>query len=197
MRKLLKFLFVLMLGCFCCACVNTFAIHELNEKAYKYLENGDNLAAISRYEASVDLDGEVYESRYNLANALNLVGRCKDAVEHAKVATNLRPKEPIAYFTLGVVSSCAAEKSLFIEKGGVKKPIKIEELPNYSKIQKEFVDYLNISNNAYEQYLQLVPNSEDAQDVSNIININKGKIEKATKAPEKNKFSAYNYYGRY
>lgn len=197
MRKLLKFLFVLMLGCFCCACVNTFAIHELNEKAYKYMENGDNLAAISRYEASVDLDGEIYESRYNLANALNMVGKCDEAVEHAKVATTLKPKEPIAHFTLGVVCGCAADKLLFLDKNGVKTPLKVEDLVNHAKKQQQFVEYLNMANNAYEQYLQLVPNSEDAQDVSNIINVNKSKIEKATQIPNKKQFGTYNYYGNY
>lgn len=197
MRKLLKFLFVLMLGCFCCACVNTFAIHELNEKAYRYMENGDNEAAISRYSASVDLDGEIYESRYNLANALNIVGKCTEAVEHAKVATQLKPKEPIAHYTLGTIAICAANKLLFTEKNGVKCPIEIEDLSKDTKKQQAYIDYLNLSNSAYEQYLQLVPNSEDAEDVANIININNGKIKKAQHEPAQKPFSVYNYNGRY
>jgi hypothetical protein len=64
MRKLLQFLFILVLGVFCCACVNNFAVHELNQKAYKYMESGNTQAAISRLEASVDLDGD--KSNVNL-----------------------------------------------------------------------------------------------------------------------------------
>ena len=52
----------------CSACVNKFAVHELNQLAIEHLENGDVDGAIARLESSVDLDPEQYESRYNLAN---------------------------------------------------------------------------------------------------------------------------------
>ena len=69
MRKLLQFLAILVLGVFCCACVNTFAIQELNEKAQEYMEQGDIESALARLEASIDLGGDVYETRYNTGTA--------------------------------------------------------------------------------------------------------------------------------
>ncbi|MBQ7286370.1 MAG: hypothetical protein IJW73_01255, partial [Candidatus Gastranaerophilales bacterium] len=82
MRNLLKFLFILFLGVISCACVNIVAIHELNQKANDYLNAGDVESAISRLEASVDLDGNIYESRYNLAAAYMKINECEKALKH-------------------------------------------------------------------------------------------------------------------
>ncbi|MBQ8636054.1 tetratricopeptide repeat protein [bacterium] len=194
MRKLLQFLFILVLGGFCCACVNSFAVHELNEKAFKLMEEGNYPAAIARYEASVDLDGEVYESRYNLASALHIAHRCPEAIPHAQAAVKLRPKEPIAYHVLGTVATCAADDGVLTKKENrIDVPIKFDSDIKRQHAIKQYVEYLNIANAAYEQYLNLVPNSEDASQVFDMVNINKEKIKKATQEPPKKPVKVYNY----
>ena len=194
MIKLLQFLFILALGGLCCACVNTFAVHELNEKAYQLIEEGDYQAAIARYEASIDLDGEIYESRYNLASALHIAGRCPEAIPHAQKATILKPNEPISHYTLGTVATCSADNGVLTEKvDGEVVPIKFDSEEKKNNAVKKYVEYLNLANAAFEKYLELVPNSEDADQVFDLININKDKIKKATEKPEKKPIKAYNY----
>lgn len=170
MRKLLQFLFILSLGVICCACVNTFAVHELNEKGFEYMENGDNEAAVSRFEASIDLDGEIYESRYNLGTAYINSGKCKEAIPHLKKATTLRPKEPIAFYSLGIAGTCAA-KNVYEGKDakGRKFEITYTKPKEIEQAKKEHDEYLAISIEAFERYLQIVPNAEDAIQINDTI----------------------------
>jgi len=189
MKKLLQFLFILILGVFCCACVNSYAVHELNEKAFKYIEDGDYNSAISRLSASVDLDGDVYDTRYNLANALLTVGRCEEGVPHAQFAVKLKPKEPIAYFNLGTIAFCAAEnllKDKNNDKNNKQKNLQTspyEKLYKDRQLQEKYIQFLTVSNQAFENYLQLVPNSSDAESVSNFITKSNDMIQKAKEPP--------------
>ena len=63
MRKLLKFLLILFLGVISSACINNYAVYELNELAHEHLRNGDVDGAIARLVSSVDLDPNHYETR--------------------------------------------------------------------------------------------------------------------------------------
>jgi tetratricopeptide (TPR) repeat protein len=178
MRKLLQFLLILSLGVFCCECVNTFAVQELNQKAFDYMENGNMEAAISRFEASIDLDGEIYETRYNIGTAYINIGKCQEAIPHLEKATTLKPKEPIAFYSLGVAAECAAKKIYETKDENGRKIEKTYTNPREAKIAKEsYVKNLNILIEAFENYLKIVPNAEDALRISDIIKETQKKLD--------------------
>lgn len=178
MRKLLQFLFILALGVICCACVNTFAVQELNQRAFDYMENGDMDAAISRFEASIDLDGEIYETRYNVGTAYVQIGKCQEAIEHLQKATTLNPKEPIAFYSLGVAADCAAKNIYETKDETGRKVEKTYTIPREArKAHEDYVKNLNISIEAFENYLKIVPNAEDAFRISDIIKSSQEKLK--------------------
>lgn len=102
MKKLIIFLAVLFVSVMSSACINNFAIQELNIKAKEYLDKGDYDEAIKRLESSVDLDGTVFETRYNLAVAYVNKEEFEKAVNQLKEAIVINPSNPDAYYTLGV-----------------------------------------------------------------------------------------------
>ena len=120
MRKLLSFALLLLFGVLCSACVNNLAVHQLNQIAAEYLNEGDVHSAISRLEASVDLDGNNYESRYNLAVSYLRVGKCSQAVEQIDMANKLSKNEPAVHYTVGAAYNCLADQ-LYQKKNAVLK----------------------------------------------------------------------------
>ncbi len=165
MRRPLSFLAVLIVGVLTSACVNTFAIHELNQLAANYIEKGDVASGISRLESSIDLDENIYETRYNLAVAYLKVDNCQKALENIKKAKELSPKEPSVYYTLGVSYNCEADR---IKNQKCETP---EERELYN-------NYLQEANNAYEKYIALAPESEDIEQVKEQIQSNNQSLAK-------------------
>lgn len=102
MKRLLVFLAVLVVSLMSSACINNFAIQELNIKAKEYLDKGDFDEAIKRLESSVDLDGSVFETRYNLAVAYVNKEEFQKAINQLNEAVKLNSSNPDAYYTLGV-----------------------------------------------------------------------------------------------
>ncbi|MBR5304164.1 MAG: tetratricopeptide repeat protein [Candidatus Gastranaerophilales bacterium] len=178
MLKLLKFLFVLFLGVISCACVNMVAVHELNSKASDYLEEGDINSAISRLEASIDLDGKVYESRYNLASAYLQIGKNKEALEHIKVAMELQKNEPIVFYTYAVAAMKVADEIYEKKnKDGQIVPVEFKTDLALQKAAEQYVDLLTKANSAFNEYLELAPNAEDTQQIFDAVNDNEQKIK--------------------
>ena len=103
MKKLVAVLTILFASVLCTACINNFAIQELNNKAQESLRTGDVETAICRLQSSVDLDENLFETRYNLAVALTQAGKYKKAKEQIEVALNMKPTIPEVYYTKGVV----------------------------------------------------------------------------------------------
>lgn len=171
MKKLLSFLAVMFLAVMCSACVNTLAVHELNQAAADYMEKGDPKSAIARLESSVDLDDSIYETRYNLAVAYLEVEDCTRALENIKVAQKLAPKEPTVYYTLGVANSCEAEKYCKA------KDENLETLVFDPVDGEKCTQYLKEANSAFEKYLELNPEASDAEEVKASIQNNKYTIE--------------------
>ena len=177
MFKLIKFLFVLFLGVISCACVNMVAVHELNTKASDFLRDGDVNAAISRLEASIDLDWKIYESRYNLASAYLLVGKAEKALEQIEVAITLNKTEPIVFYTHAVAALRVADE-LYVKKdeSGKKVYTKFSSKEAELKAAKRYVELLDACNRSFEKYMDLAPNAEDTQKIFELINENKEKI---------------------
>ena len=62
MQKLLSILLLLFISVITTACINNFAVQELNNKAKEYLDKGDTQTAICRFKSSLDLDNTIYET---------------------------------------------------------------------------------------------------------------------------------------
>lgn len=177
MIKLIKFAFILFLGVISCACVNMVAVHELNQKASKYIEEGNVDAAISRLEASVDLDGEIYESRYNLANAYIMKGEYEKAMNNIEAAIPLAKNEPAVYYTHAVSAMHVADEIYETkdEKGEVVDVVFKSPEAEIEAAEK-YVILLTKANESFDKYTTLAPNAEDTQQVLETINDNKDKI---------------------
>jgi len=179
MKNLLKFAFIMFLGVICCACMNTAAVHELNTKAAEYLENGDVDTAISRLEASIDLDDKVYESRYNLAAAYMQKRECKKAYEHILVALELIDNEPAVYYTHGVIAMCIAD-ALWETKNeeGDLVPVVYKSKKQKADAEKKYIALLKDANTSFNMYTKLAPNAEDTQNIISQIRKNEEEISK-------------------
>lgn len=177
MKKLFSFVCILFLGVISSACVNMFAVSELNQIAKEYLDEGNVQAAISRLESSVDLDGEIYESRYNLAVSYLRTDNCKGAQEQIEVALTLRSNEPAALYTAGVAYTCVAteiyEKK---DKDGNIEFIKYDDLQKDYVAALDYIKYLELANKNFEKYVELMPNADDTKDVIAQIGYNKENI---------------------
>ena len=62
MKKFITLAFILITSLFCTACINNLAIQELNQIGKEYLDKGDYDNAVARFQSSVDLDENVFES---------------------------------------------------------------------------------------------------------------------------------------
>lgn len=166
MKKFMSFFLILFLGVLCSACVNTLAVQELNQLAAQYLEKGDVKNAISRLESSVDLDGNIFESRYNLAVAYLKENECEKALKNIEAAQKLSSDKPEVYYTLGVANNCQAEQFCKTRDSNIQTLI-------FDPVDgKQCEEYLKKANSAFEKYLELSVDADDAEDVKNLIQNN-------------------------
>ncbi len=191
MRKFLSILSILLVSVLSTACINNLAVQELNNKAKVFMDKGDYENAISRLEASVDLDDTIFETQYNLAVAYTYANNYKEAIETFGKAINLKPTMAETYYSLGVAQENFA---IDVIKGEVningEKPSddEVEEQDNananedsteLSKEDKEAVKELyNQAIQSYETYLQKAGNAKDRGNVEAKISNIKTEIKK-------------------
>lgn len=172
MKKILLFLLILIVGVFCSACINSYAVNQLNKVGMEYYEKGDLEAAASRLESSVDLDGGIYESRYNLAVVYLDLKKCDKALEQIEAAQNyINHEEPALYYIQGAANACLANDIL-----NKRDEIDSLELPEVDKTLElnnnisSYVEHLQNAVDALEKYLQIVPTNERNSEVMDKIN---------------------------
>lgn len=102
MQKLLSILLLLFISVITTACINNFAVQELNNKAKEYLDKGDTQTAICRLKSSLDLDNTIYETHYNLGIAYLNAKEYNNAIKHFDETLELKPNFPSVYFSKGV-----------------------------------------------------------------------------------------------
>lgn len=102
MKKAFLLVLVLFVAVISTACINNFAVQELNNKAKVYLDKGDYENAISRLKASIDLDNTIFETHYNLGIAYTQAEKYPEAVETFKNAIKLKPDFADTYYSLAV-----------------------------------------------------------------------------------------------
>ena len=172
MKKLIAFLTVLFVSVLCTACINNFAVQELNNKAKGYLEAGDIESAICRLQSSVDLDGNIFETRYNLAIAYIKNNSFEKAKEQIEAAMKLKADSADSYYSLGVINEGLAYQ---ISQPEAKEG---EEAPALNKKEIELaVSRFNEAEKAYEQYLAKAPDAADKNEVKSQIESIKRKVE--------------------
>ena len=181
MKKALLLVSVLFISVVSTACINKFAVQELNNKAKGYIEQGDYQNAIERLKSSVDLDDTVFETHYNLAVAYTQAEDYSNAIASYKKAIEINPDFADAYYSLAVAEE---DFSVDLAKGVLKldengNPVKVDEkeLEKQEKItitpdaQKLIDDLLTEAVNNYTIYLQKGADIQDGEEV-------KEKIEK-------------------
>ena len=102
MKKAFLLASILFISVISTACINNFAMQELNNKAKDFMDKGDYVSAIERLKSSIDLDGTVFETQYNLAVAYTKAEDYSNAIKTYNDAIKLNPNFPDAYYSLAV-----------------------------------------------------------------------------------------------
>lgn len=183
MKKAFLLVCILSISVICTACINSFAVQELNNKAMEFIDEGNYAAAIERLKSSIDLDDSVFESHYNLAVAYTKSEDYISAMKEYKKAISLRPDFADCYYSLGVTEeNLASDLSAGIirldKEGNLVKPEVTETEEDKEKApetkltdaEKIYVDdLLKDAINNYNLYLTKATEPEDADEVRNHI----------------------------
>ena len=102
MKKTFLLATILFISVITTACINNFAVQELNNKAKAYMEQGDYASAIERLKSGIDLDAIVFETQYNLAVAYTMAEDYSNAIQTYNNAIKLNPDFPDTYYSLAV-----------------------------------------------------------------------------------------------
>ncbi len=102
MKKAFLLASILFISVISTACINNFAIQELNTKAKEFMDKGDYVSAIERLKSSVDLDASVFETQYNLAVAYTKAEDYTNAIKTYNDAIKINPDFPDSYYSLAV-----------------------------------------------------------------------------------------------
>ncbi len=175
MKKALLLVSILFISVVSTACINKFAVQELNNKAKGYIEQGDYENAIERLKSSVDLDDTVFETHYNLAVAYTQAEDYQNAIDSYRKAISLNPDFADAYYSLAVAEE---DYSIDLAKGiltldEVGNPVKVDEetLAKQDKIvlsvpvQKMVGELLSDAVSNYNLYLEKASNVQDEDEV--------------------------------
>ena len=160
MKKVLLLFTILTVSVMTSACINNLAIQELNNKAASYLNKGDTETAICRLKSSLDLDGEIYQTHYNLAVAYNSIGNYEGAISEANRVLELKPELYDSYYIIAVAKEAIAYD--------VTKDLAIGEIPSVETIT-EFNTKVQDAVDAYNKYLVNVPNAVENAKINNKI----------------------------
>ena len=186
MKKALLLASILFVSVMSTACINNFAVQELNSKAKIYMEEGDYNAAIERLKSSIDLDDTIFETHYNLAVAYTQAEDYANAIEAYKDAINLNPDMPDSYYSLAV-----AEENLTVdlksgavrlnEEGAIYAPDDLaDEEAKYEPDEAVLTMITSLKSGAlknYQTYLEKAPQSADAEEVKQKIEALKSALQ--------------------
>lgn len=137
MKKAILIVTVLFIAVISTACINNFAVQELNNKAKVYLDNGDYDAAINRLQASVDLDSTIFETHYNLGVAYIKNKQYKKAIESLSKAMELNPEHADSHYSLAVAQESYAQALLDANENAVEPSDDNDDDSMESKLSEE------------------------------------------------------------
>lgn len=180
MKKILLLFTILFISVITTACINNFAIQELNNKAESYMNNGDTETAICRLKSSLELDNEIYQTHYNLAVAYNSIGNYEGSLEESKKVIELKPDFANAYYTMAL-----AKEGLAFNIINKSEELTLDEIADFNNKASEAVE-------TYNKYLVMSTNNEEAEKINQKISEMNEKIQEYStlydsKNVEKNK----------
>ena len=193
MKKAFLLVTILFVSVLSTACINNFAVQELNSKAKGYLAQGDYDNAISRLKSSIDLDSTIFETHYNLAIAYTQAEMFPEAVESFKRAMLLNPDFVDVYYSLAVSQENFAkgiiDGSFNIVDGEIEsKTLNVKDSGQVvaeKKLTKEekvkIVELLDASIKSYTAYLEKAEQPEDKEAVELKIEYLQKQADKYTK----------------
>lgn len=191
MKRLFLLTGILFISVLSTACVNNLAIQELNNKAQEYVNKGDIEAAICRYEASLDLDANVFETQYNLGVAYISAKKFDKAVETLKKANELNPENTDTIYSLAVatdeLNSLEIDKiknpQNYVEKNEAdlitEESTTIKDEPKKTLTEEEkavITQKVEESITAYNNYLEKNPNAKEKDSIENRISSLKNEL---------------------
>jgi len=110
MKKALMIASILIVAVISTACINNIAVQELNNKAAEYMQKGDYEAAMSRLQASLDLDASMYQTYYNLGVAAINANKFDVAIDALGKGIKINPEFNDFYYSLGVAQIGKADE---------------------------------------------------------------------------------------
>ncbi|MBR6301256.1 tetratricopeptide repeat protein [bacterium] len=175
MKKVILVGSILLVAVMSTACINKWAVQDLNNKAKIYADKGDYTQAIERLKSSIDLDPSIFETHYNLAVVYTQAEDYINAVEEYKKVLEMKPDSADSYYSLATaVNNLAVDmaqgRTRMKEDGSLYTPKADEIDPSekfeMSEAEKTFVDELYSSATAnFEKYLELKPDASDKAEV--------------------------------
>lgn len=171
MKKIMILISILFVSVLTTACINNFAVQELNNQAKESLNNGDTQTAIYKLKSSLDLDSNIYETHYNLAIAYIADKQYVEAVKSLEEVIKLNPEFPDTYYSLGL----AHEELASVDVANAEKisdPVKKNTTKGYaiSNITKA-IEY-------YNEYLSRKIDAKDKDKVNDRINFLNDELKK-------------------
>ena len=170
MKKLLSILTLLFVSVVTTACINNFAIQDLNNKAKQYLEQGETEKAISRLLSSLDLDGSIFETHYNLAVAYFQNNQTDLAIEQFEKAKEIKSDFADLYYSLALAQEQLAYEILHGEskpsgelKSEEKESVVLKQNPENEK--QKAIGLLSKSIDNYEKYLEFESSQKDSSEI--------------------------------
>lgn len=175
MKKVILVGSILLVAVMSTACINKWAVQDLNNKAKIYAEKGDYTQAIERLKSSIDLDPSIFETHYNLAIVYTQAEDYINAVEEYKKVIEMQPDNADSYYSLATAENnlavdMAQGRVRMKEDGSLYSPkadeVDYSEKFEMSEEEKAFVGELYDGATAnYNKYIELKPNAEDKAEV--------------------------------
>lgn len=162
MKKAFLLATILLISVISTACINNFAVQELNNKAKEFMDKGDYVSAVERLKSSIDLAPDVFETRYNLAVAYTQAEDYANAIEAFNEASKINPDFADLYYSRAV---CEENLSKDIKSGDViVNDDNTIAKPVVQNDDEEILDKTELSENAKNMLLSLINSSiEDYQ----------------------------------
>lgn len=176
LKKIFLIACILVSCLFCTACINNLAISELNQMGIEYLQKGDYDNAIARFKSSVDLDENVFESRYNLGVAYVNKEEYKNAIPQLEAAVKLRPDSKDAIYSYAVALESEGlkfEKDFLDDISESEAEAENQEKAEIKIARDDVVEGLILIEAAisnYSKYIELTDNADEKSKVKAHIN---------------------------
>lgn len=163
MKKIFLLVAILFVSVLTTACINNFAVQELNNKAKESLNNGETETAICRLKSSLDLDSNMYETHYNLAVAYIAGKQYDEAIKSLEQVVKLKPDFADTYYSLGLAyEELAAQATSETEEDSKTSDKVIDKQAAFDNISKAIENY--------NQYLSRKIDASDKDKVNERIN---------------------------